>query len=40
MDKDADPNVDTLLHGCRIEIKLGLVCKAFSNLCIICLLFN
>lgn len=40
MDKDADPNLDTLLHGCRIEIKLRLVCKAYVYLCIICLLFH
>lgn len=40
MDKDADPNADVPLHGCRMEIKLGLVCKAFANLCTICLSFH
>lgn len=39
-DKDADPNAATSLHGCRMEIKPGLVCEAFANLCAICLLFH
>jgi len=39
-DKDADLNADTSLHGCRLEIKPGLVSEAFANLCTICLSFH
>lgn len=40
MDKDVNANADTSLHGCRMEIKPGMVCKAYAHPCTVCLSFH